>query len=111
MTSWDSKGWLMVDFSIAKKLRVNLAICFLKSSKKAKRNGPITIRLLHHFCIVYVSLNYFNLNLVERGGLDAESFAAKLFDTGNFNPTSAYSSSRLLEDLGDPKLGELLYSD
>jgi hypothetical protein len=43
--------------------------------------------------------------------LDTESFASKLFDTNGFNPTSAYSSSRLLEDLGDPKLGELLYSD
>jgi hypothetical protein len=111
MTSWDSRGWLMVDFSIPKKQRVNLAICFLKSSRRAKRNGLIIIRLHRLFCIVYVSFNDFNLNLVERGGLDAESFAAKLFDTSNFNPTSAYSSSRLLEDLGDPKLGELLYSD
>ena len=51
-------------------------------------------------------------SLFERGNLNSESFAAKLFDTGGFNPTnSAYSSSRLLEDLGDPKLGELLYSD
>jgi hypothetical protein len=52
-----------------------------------------------------------NLKIVDRGGLGTESFAAKLFETGNFNPSSAYSSSRLLEDLGDPKLGELLYSD
>jgi hypothetical protein len=50
-------------------------------------------------------------SLFDRGGLGTESFAAKLFETGNFNPSSAYSSSRLLEDLGDPKLGELLYSD
>jgi hypothetical protein len=101
----------MVGFSIPRKLRVNLATCFLKSSRKVKRIGRIIIRPHRHFYIAYVSFNDFNLNLVERGGLDAESFAAKLFDTGNFNPSSAYSSSRLLEDLGDPKLGELLYSD
>jgi hypothetical protein len=112
MMNWDSRGWLMVGFSIPKKLRVNLDICSLKNSKKVKKNGRIIIRPHRHFYTVYVSsFNEFNLNLVERGGLDAESFAAKLFDTGNFNPSSAYSSSRLLEDLGDPKLGELLYSD
>lgn len=109
--NWDSRDLLMVAFSIPKKLKVNLDTCYQKSLRKAKKNGQIIIRPHHRFSIAFVSLFEINLKLVERGGLDTESFAAKLFDTGNFNPSSAYSSSRLLEDLGDPKLGELLYSD
>lgn len=79
-----------------------------RESSKEEWASHTSSPFLHSICKLF---NYFDFKLVERGALDTESFAAKLFDTGNFNPSSAYSSSRLLEDLGDPKLGELLYSD
>lgn len=36
---------------------------------------------------------------------------SKLLETSNGQGIGGFGSSRLLEDLGDPKIGELLYSD
>jgi len=60
----------------------------------------------------YVShnkLSLINLQIVEND-LSTDSLMSKLIDSGAF--ANGYGGSgRLLEDFGDPKLGELLYSD
>ena len=53
--------------------------------------------------IIYIN------NLVETD-LRTDSLVSRLLDNGAFS-TGGFGGSRLLEDFGDPKIGELLYSD
>lgn len=58
-----------------------------------------------------VSVTYLHLPSLVESDLHNDNLVTRLFDNGGAFAGGGFSGSRLLEDLGDPKLGELFYSD